>query len=162
MLRSGRVKINCDYHSHLNHNLPHSPIYLVLHKLPMDRQNQPVDKPDAGRVSVVLLQHWAQMISGLQERHQRASEAARVAQHQVEVLSREVQNLNIVLDLEMRRSARLENQIRDMANFTMNAIMWLPDVNEEHFLVRNWNDLINAWNEDNPIDLLEDSEEEDN
>lgn len=127
----------------------------------MDQPNQPSDnKPAAGDVSVVLLQHWATMITNLQERQQHAAEAARVAQHQVQVLSREVQNITVVLDLEMRRSARLENQIRDMANFTMNAIMWLPDVNENHFLVRNWNELINAWNQENPIDLLSDSEEE--
>jgi len=117
----------------------------------------PTNKSTApnGDVSVVLIQHWASMITSLQERADHASEQARIGQHQVHVLSQNNDQLDIALALEQARSLRLERNLRDLAQFTINALMWLPDIDQNHFLVREYNRVIGEFNEEQVIDLAE-------
>jgi len=127
----------------------------------MQPSDTPVTPPDAGEVTVVLLQHWATMITALQENHARAAEQARIAQHQVHVLSREVTNLNGQVILQSAEYERVTTAYQHLARFAGSAIMWIPNVTQEHFLVREYNSIINEYNRQNVIDLTEtDSDEE--
>jgi len=125
----------------------------------MDQTNQ--SATPNGEVSVVLIQHWASMITGLRERADHASEQARIAQHQVHVLSRNNDQLDIALRLEQARSQRLERNLQDLARFTINALMWFPDITNEHFLVREYNRVIGEFNQDQIIDLADTESESD-
>jgi len=99
-----------------------------------------------GDVSVVLIQHWAEMITGLQEREAAAREQARICQHQVHVLHRNNNDLDLALGREMARAQALEEQLQAMCRFTVNALMWNPDMSENHFLAREYNRLVGEFN----------------
>lgn len=122
----------------------------------MEPSNTPTPREFAiGDISIVLIQHWASMITSLQDRAEHASNNASVAEHQVDILSRELHNTTTLLELEQRRAARMEEHIQILARFTRNAIMWIPDIGADHFIVTEYNSIINEWNGDNPIDLTE-------
>lgn len=106
-----------------------------------------------GDVSVVLLQHWATMIDGLREASARSANAAAIAQHQVHVLQRERLNLEGQLFELRMRSDQQERHLHALATFTTHSLMWHQDMDENHFLAREYNRLINEINAEYPIDL---------
>jgi len=124
----------------------------------MDPSRAPVQPSKEGEVSVVLLQHWATMIAGLEERVAHAAEQARIAQHQVHVLSRELTNMRGQIILSNADLERTRFHLANIARFTSNALFWVPNMSNEHFLVKEFNSLINDYNEENEIDLTAETE----
>jgi len=130
--------------------------------VPMSQSNQANSTPARiGDVSVVLLQHWASMIDGLREASAKASRAAEIAQHQVHVLHRHNYTLEGELYLHRQRAEIYERQLRQLVDFTHHAVMWIPDINEEHFVTQSLNRLINEFNEEHTIDLTASDTESD-
>lgn len=147
--------------SHLPSSIPHSSIFPVRQTCTMSPSDTPVSKPEAGEVTVVLLQHWGTMIATLTESHRLAAEQARIGQHQVHVLSREITNLNGQLLLQNAEHIRLQAAYQHLAQFASSALMWIPNITQEHFLVKEYNDIIDNYNRENVIDLTEtDSDDE--
>lgn len=124
----------------------------------MDQNGEQIPPPIPGDVSVILLQNWASMIDGLIERSNHAAEQARIAQHQVHVLSRELTNLRGQIILLGAENARDRQHLQHIAEFTQNALFWVPNMSNEHCLVKEFNALINAYNREHEIDLTADTE----
>jgi len=128
-------------------------------KTPWNTPEDIPDPPESGDVSVVLLQHWANMITDLRNRADHASEAARIAQHQVHVLSRELTRVRGDLILRQGENDNIRQHVRTITNFTTSAIMWVPNVSQNHFLVKEYNQIINDYNRDHEVlDLTTETE----
>jgi len=124
----------------------------------MNPSATPEQPPTAGDVAVVLIQHWATMITDLEERAARAAEQARIAQHQVHVLQRERTRLRgEILSMQTIDAANRQH-LENLSRFTVNALFWLPDIDNDHFLVREYNSIISDYNRDNYVDLTAETE----
>jgi len=109
-------------------------------------------------IDFVLVQHFAQMVDEYYPRALAAENAAGIAQHQVHVLSREVDALTHLLEIATARLAHMDRFIIQSTTFTQNVIAAIPDIDNEDVRVTEFNRLINEYNRDHPIDLTTDEE----
>jgi len=113
------------------------------------------NSPEIGQVSVTLIQHWAQMVN--EARGTVSRQAAEIAQlhERIHNTLQDVRVLHRMLDeqideavLDRRLTLDLSRLLQTMINENPEFVVYRDDYNE----------IINGYNRNNPIDLTADEE----
>lgn len=99
------------------------------------------------------------MIDGLKEATARASEAARVAQHQVHILSRSNDDLDYSIRVVERDFVEQNRALVGMMSIIQRAFGEIPGMSDDHPLYIEYIRVLNAYNESQVIDLTADDED---